>query len=213
VRTAAQRGFKRCDNLLSSIMEAPRGTPVSSKEIAAVKTDDRSDEPVTTRPVGHRSPAAAPDLPLGLRITMGFVRLVAMVMILPLVGAAFGALFTVLGGAIAENPVPEALLTALVLVILTGVMLAMIGGAGWLVEHMKCRHLGLAGNRRAHPGRQVCLPTLMVIAIYGLVAVLSWIPSNLKNDFVRTYPWAVVWSCISTGAVLLARHLDRNLPK
>jgi len=150
--------------------------------------------------------------PFGILAAILFVRLIAVVSSFVMVGVVLIALIHLTNGPFSKRTLPEAFLESIALVTASVVMIVMVTGAMWVDAILAGRTSSRAEKRGIHPARQMFIPVASGIAIYGVVAVLLWFSSLLRNDIARTWPWPVVWGTMGTGALFLCRHLNRVLP-
>jgi hypothetical protein len=168
------------------------------------------DEPLT------ESQIVVEKMPLGIRLTLQFLRLLMVVMIFPLLGAGFLAFMSLMVGAFSSAPVPESLAFSLMGLGSFVLMLTMITGTAWMECHLNQSPVPFASawvaGRPAHPARKLILPPVGCIAFYGYAAVLLWIPSHLDEGSDRTFGWPLVWGSAAVVATLLHRYLKAKLP-
>ncbi|HEY1122779.1 MAG TPA: hypothetical protein VGE67_14305 [Haloferula sp.] len=90
-------------------------------------------------------------------------------------------------------------------------LLVMLAGASWVDAKLSGRRfvwLGKGGN----PTRQIVLPVVVAVAIYGALAVFSWLALSGSIGMAQTWQWPVIWGFTGTAAFFLYRYLDKSLP-
>jgi len=154
--------------------------------------------------------------PLGIRITLQFLRLLMVVMIFPLLGACFLAFMSLLVGAFSGAPVPQAIGLSVMGLGSFILMLVLITGAAWMECHLNQSPVPFASawvaGRPAHPARKLILPAVGSIACYGYAAVLFWIAGHLGPGTDPTFGWPITWGSAAVVATVLHRYLKAKLP-
>jgi hypothetical protein len=155
-------------------------------------------------------------MPLGIRITLQFLRLLMVVLIFPLLGACLLAFLSLIVGALSTASFPASMIPSL-----TGlggfiVVLTLITGCSWIECHLNQSPVPFASTwatgRPDHPARKLILPAIGSIAFYGYAAVLLWIAAHVGTGPEQNYGWPGTWGCLAVAATLLYRYLKVKLP-
>lgn len=150
-------------------------------------------------------------------MTLAFLRMFFVLMLLPLLGSFLLASASLIVGSFAADPFPEAFLFSAAGLGGFLIMLAMVSGTAWLDGHLDRRPFSFApgwvATQVVHPARQLLLPAVGSVALYGYAAVLFWIPSNVENDPAQTFSWPVVWGIAAVASTVLMRRLETMLPR
>jgi hypothetical protein len=56
------------------------------------------------------------------------------------------------------------------------------------------------------------LPAVGSVALYGYLAVLSWIVARIDKEGAPAIGWPLTWGTVAIGATFLLRYLRRRLP-
>jgi len=154
--------------------------------------------------------------PLGLRLTLLFLRLLALAMIVPLLGGCFVGFISMIAGASSVAPFPRSLLFSLLGLGAFLLSLTMLSGIAWLESHLSQSPVPFASSwvatRPGHPARQLILPAVASVAFYGYSALLMWILTHITPDRERTIGWPLTWGSVAIGATFLLRYLRTKLP-
>jgi hypothetical protein len=154
--------------------------------------------------------------PLGMRLTLLFLRLLALAMIVPLLGSCFLAFISLIVGASSVSPFPMSLLFSLMGLGAFLLTLTMLSGIAWLESHLTQSPVPFASSwvatRPRHPARQLILPAVASIAFYSYCALLLWILTHITPDRERTIGWPLTWGSVAIGTTCLPRYLRTKLP-
>jgi len=156
------------------------------------------------------------EIPLGIRLTLIFVRLFSLAMIFPLIGSALLAFMALVSG-MSSVPHPHPLAFSMVGLAAFLVVQAMIAGLAWLDSHLNQSQVPFASSwvatRPGHPARQLILPALVSIAFYGYIAALLWLFSHFViSDRKLSMAWLATWGSVAVVATFLHRYLKAKLP-
>ena len=155
-------------------------------------------------------------LPLGVRVTVVFLRVFCIAMFLPLLIAALAAMAGLVSRSFAADLMSGAfLLSAAPLGIFLALMMMALG-SDWLARYLKTTSPGFVWSTRfqrpVHPARQIFMPPLGCLMGYAVIAVLVWLPSTFQTSPAETWAWPVTWCAIGFGAMYLFLLLDEKLP-
>lgn len=154
--------------------------------------------------------------PLGIRLTLQFLRMLMVAMVVPLMGSAILAVMSLFLVTMSSVPAPSAQLLSLMGLGSFVLVLTMLMGATWLECHLNQSAIPFASSWFAtpptHPARLLILPALGSTAFYGSAAVVLWIAANLGPGPVRAPGWPIVWGIAAVAATVLRRHLNAKLP-
>ena len=154
--------------------------------------------------------------PLGMRLTLMFLRLLALAMFVPLLGACLLALMSLILGVSVLSSFPKSLLFSLIGLGAFILVLTMMTGIAWLESHLNQSDVPFASSwvatRPGHPARRLVLPAVGSVALYGYLAVLSWIVARIDKEGAPAIGWPLTWGTVAIGATFLLRYLRRRLP-
>jgi hypothetical protein len=154
--------------------------------------------------------------PLGIRITLQFLRLLMVVMVVPLVASALLAIMSLFLVTMSSLPASGALILSAVGVGSFVLVLTTLLGATWLECHLNQSAIPFASSwfatRPQHPARLLSLPALGSIAFYGYAAVVLWTAANLGPGPLHAPVWPILWGIAAVSATVLRRHLNAKLP-
>jgi hypothetical protein len=156
-------------------------------------------------------------IPLGIRLTLQFLRLLMVVMVFPLLGACMLAFLSLIVGVLPTASFPRAMVLSL-----SGLgsfigMLSLMTGAAWMECHLNQSPVPFAtawvAGRPDHPARKLILPAVGSIACYGYAAVLLWLAVHVGSISEGTFlGWPIIWGSVAVAATLLHRYLKAKLP-
>lgn len=134
------------------------------------------------------------EIPLGVRVTCGFLNFTVFLLTLPIAGAAF---FCVLSVAVAWNEPQDALQSiAWSCKVLGGfcTMLGLLLGANWMATDIRARHEDPERARwPVHPLRAIVKPLLTAVQAYAVCAVLAWLVVILGFQGKGSWLWIAFW--------------------
>ena len=158
----------------------------------------------------RRAAVEEPFPPFGLLAAILFVRSVIVVTACVTAGVCLFALVRLV-----EAPFSDELLPVLVRsaasVASFAFLLMMLAGASSVDAKLSGRRfvwLGKGGD----PTRQIVMPAVAAVAIYGALAVFSWLALTGTISVEKTWPWPTAWGIIGSAAFILYRYLDKILP-
>lgn len=146
-------------------------------------------------------------LPLGVRVTIAFLRIFGAVMYLPVVVAALGTMMTLVASG-----------DYLFSVVLFGAFLTMLmiaSGCHWLAHHLKATVMSewnARVQRPGHPLRHIFIPPLGCVMAYSFFAFVVWFSSIANVPPSQSWPWPAAWIAIGFGATYLFHLIDTKLP-
>lgn len=156
-------------------------------------------------------------IPLGIRLTLQFLRLLLVVMVFPLLGAAVVATISLIAGATSPAPASQTMAFGLMGLGSFVVMLTLVTGTVWMECHLNQSPVSFVSHWKAghpdHPARKLILPAVGSVAFYGYAAVLLWIAAHVGPDMGLNFGWPIMWSSLAAGATLLLRYLKAKLPE
>jgi len=166
--------------------------------------------------LGNDSQIVVEKTPLGMRLTLLFLRLLALAMIVPLLGTCFLIFTSLIVGASSLSPFPRCLLLSWAALGAFLVVLTMMMGISWLESHLNQSDAPFASSwvatRPGHPARQLLLPAVGSVAFYGYVAVMIWIVVRIMMLGDPSIGWPLTWGPVAIGATFLLRYLRSKLP-
>jgi len=155
-------------------------------------------------------------IPLGMRLTPLFLRLLALAMIVPLLGSCLFAFVSLIVGVPPLSSFPRSLLFSCMGLGSFLLVLTMMTGIAWLESHLNRSDVPFASswvaNRPGHPARRWVLPAVGGVALYGYLAVLMWIVATLEREGAPSIGWPLIWGTVAIGATILLRYLRTKLP-
>jgi hypothetical protein len=143
-------------------------------------------------------------------MALGFLRIAAFGMLIPVLGGLAFAVISLVSGSIERNP--TAYDFAISGISLGGFLMAMMTNLGvlWLDGHLTGQWTQSASGP-LNPGRLISLAPLGCVACYGFVAVVLWVVAGLANGF-EGFAWPLLWGLLGAGAGFLYQHLHKTLP-
>jgi hypothetical protein len=154
-------------------------------------------------------------LPLGVRVTIIFLRMFCFAMFLPILVAGLAAMAGLVSGSFDGDLISGGFLFATGALGVFLAMMMMALGCDWLARHLKATTAGEWNTRiqcPVHPARQIFLPPLGCLMAYAFLCVLVWLSSIVQTPLAETWPWPAVWSALGFGAMYLFHLLDTKLP-
>ena len=150
-------------------------------------------------------------IPLGVRVTEGFLNFFVFILTLPTAGAGF-LCFAGLA-AVAHEPRDALGAIAGSAAILGGfwAMLAALLGASWLALAVRAPHEDPERARwPLHPLRGIAKPLLIAGRVYALFAAVAWLTVMIASAGTRSsWAWLCFWAAFGFGCHLLVRMIDR----
>jgi hypothetical protein len=149
--------------------------------------------------------------PLGLRVALAFLRVFALIMLVPLAGAFGIAMAAAVRGSVERNPTPETFIVSALS--LAGFLMTM---ATWLALLWLDGHLtGQWSQRRflqkaVNPGRLMGLLSLGCVGFQSFLAVLIWSAAAVVNG-LQGIAWPLLWGSVGIAAVILYLYLEKRL--
>lgn len=155
-------------------------------------------------------------IPLGMRLTLMFLRLLALAMIVPLIGSCLLAFVSLIVGVSPLASFPRSLLFGLMGLGSFLLVMTMMTGIAWLESHLNQSDVPFASSwvatRPGHPARRLVLPAVGGVALYGYLAVLFWMVASMEKEGDPSIGWPLTWGTVAIGATFLLRHLRTKLP-
>lgn len=155
-------------------------------------------------------------LPFGLRMTLLFLRVLAMMLTLPMVGAGLATLAMLSEGAKSPDAFPISLVPGVLGMGAFLVLLVMLCGTAWIEGHLRQSDVPFSSSwlvsQPLHPARQLILPVVGCTAFAGYLAILLWFIGLLSPDLELDFRWPLTWGCVAIAATFLLRWLKVKLP-
>jgi len=153
-------------------------------------------------------------MPIGVRMTVVFLRVMLIALIVPVMSGALSSLIH-LGIIFGRHASP---LNSLLLAGLNfGVFLAFLATAiacEWMVRFLRARHsppdLLPRPIMPAHPAIQIGLPLLRGLGIYSILALLAWLVAVIGGFAPINWAWLVSWLIAGCGSFILCQTLKKR---
>lgn len=152
-------------------------------------------------------------MPLGIRVTTLFLRVMVVALIFPLVALTPSCLISL---AIVFAGHADALNTILLAAFSVGffmVLLATAMGGEWMIQFLRARHSPPDALPRnvmpPHPVRRIGMPLIALLNVYAVLAVLSWLIATLGGFGPANWAWLVFWLVVALVSYLSKRWVNR----
>ncbi|WP_035603134.1 hypothetical protein [Haloferula sp. BvORR071] len=153
-------------------------------------------------------------IPLGARLSLGFLHAITIILTLPTAGVAMVCLIgTFKTAAIGEEPgaVLAGIAASLVMLGAFCALFAILLGAGWMIQLTRAPH---DDPRRArwpdHPLRVVAKPLLVVGQAYSVFAIGAWLTMLMVGVGAwSSWAWCCFWGAFGIVCYFLSSKIDR----
>jgi hypothetical protein len=149
-------------------------------------------------------------MPVGIRVTTLFLRVMVVALIFPLVAIVPSCLFSLGMVFVAAGVVNPVLFAALNLGFFLILLATAIGGE-WMIQFLRARHSPPNSILRhvmpPHPALKIGMPLITLLNVYAIMAIISWLVAVIGNLAPTNWVWLVFWLVTAVASYLSIQRL------